>query len=332
VSTPTSIPAAPLTGVGRRPDDLWHSSFRAMASAVRVQLGLTTPRPAECHAQVRALFDEVERQCTRFDPGSDLMRANAAGDAWQPVGDRCFAAIEAAAQAHVMTGGRFDPRVLRTLADLGYTTSLAFAEGDLALPARTTAHQPARPKAPWSPGFDRSAGAVRVGPEPVDLGGIGKGLALRWSGDLLHAAGADTFLVDAGGDCLAAGAGPDATGWRIGVEDPAGGSDPVAVLSVQDAACATSSVRLRHWRVGADDVHHLIDPSTGRPGGAGLRSVTVVAPDPARAEVWSKTLFLYGELIGSAARKHGLAALWVYANGSHEFSTAMTPHVIWRRR
>jgi thiamine biosynthesis lipoprotein len=331
VSTPTSIPAAPLTGVGRTPDDLWHSTFRAMASAVRVQLGPTTPEPVQRHAQVRTLFDEVERQCTRFDPRSDLMRANAAADAWEPVGDRCFAAIGAAAEAHLMTQGLFDPRVLTTLADLGYVRSLPFADGDLSLPGPTTAHQPSRPRTPWSPGLDRSRGAVRVGAEPVDLGGIGKGLALRWAGELLHAAGADMFLLDAGGDCLAAGAGPDATGWRIGVEDPAGRSEPVAVLSIEDAACATSSVRLRHWRVGADDVHHLIDPRTGRPGGAGLRSVTVVAQDPALAEVWSKTLFLHGELIGSAAQRHGLAALWVYADGAHELSVAMTPHVIWRR-
>jgi FAD:protein FMN transferase len=332
VSSPTSIPADPLAGVGLTPDDLWHSTFRAMASPIRVQLGIDTPDPETCHAQVRHLFDEVERQCTRFNPDSDLMRANAAGESWQPVGVHCFAAIEAAARAHAMTGGVFDPRVLTTLADLGYATSLPFADGDLSVDGTVAPEKAGIPRAPWQPGLNHAACAVRVGPEPIDLGGIGKGLALRWGAALLHSAGATTFLLDAGGDCVASGAGPEGTGWSIGVEDPAGGPEPVAVLSVTDAAIATSSIRLRHWRVGGNEVHHLIDPSTGRPGGAGLCSVTVVGSDPALAEVWSKVLFLHGERIGEAARRYDIPALWVGADGSHAVSPAMAEHLIWRRR
>jgi thiamine biosynthesis lipoprotein len=78
-------------------------------------------------------------------------------------------------------------------------------------------------------------------------------------------------------------------------------------------------------------VHHLIDPRTGRPGGADLRSVTVVAADPALAEVWSKVLFLHGDGIAAQAGAHDIAALWVRADGTHEISGAMTQHVIWRR-
>jgi thiamine biosynthesis lipoprotein len=329
MSAPTSIPADPLAAVGLTPDALWHSAFRAMASPIRVQLGFDTPRPERCHVQVRELFSEVERQCTRFDPHSDLMQANQSADAWAPVGVHCFAAIEAAAEAHVLTRGVFDPRVLTTLTDLGYSSSLPFAAGDLALPGRK---RPARRQAPtWTPGLDPVERRVRIGRHPIDLGGIGKGLALRWSAALLHAAGCQTFLVDAGGDCVASGGGPEGTGWRIGVEDPAGGASPVAVLSVPDAACATSSVRLRRWRVGADEVHHLIDPRTGRPGGVDLRSVTVVAADAALAEVWSKVLFLHGGGIADEARAHELAALWVRADGTHDLSDAMTHHVIWQR-
>lgn len=52
-------------------------------------------------------------------------------------------------------------------------------------------------------------------------------------------------------------------------------------------------------------MHHLIDPTTGRPGGTGLLSVTTVASDPATAEVWSKCLFLQGaDNIAEAAASH----------------------------
>ena len=84
------------------------------------------------------------------------------------------------------------------------------------------------------------------------------------------------------------------------------------MVAVHDAAVATSSTRVRQWSVAGRGVHHLIDPRTGTPGGRGLLSVTTVDADPAAAEVWSKSLFLFGAGgIASGAAHHGLAALWV---------------------
>lgn len=342
MTSPAAIPAtAPGASPGLTPDGLWHSSFRSMASPVRVQLGWESPRPAALHAAVRRLFEDVARECTRFEPDSDLMRANAAGEDWQVVGRYCFAALLAAMDAHVMTRAMFDPRVLRTLTGLGYDRTLPFDEGVALLlddaPDDDTADADApdddapAARGPWTPGFDPARSAVRVGPEPVDLGGIGKGLALRWAAEHLRAAGTDTFLIDAGGDCVAQGGGPDGEGWRIGVEDPLGGSSPLAVLELADAACATSSTRLLSWTVGERAVHHLIDPRTGRPGGDGLRAVTVVADDPAEAEVWSKTLFLHGADIAQAAGDADADALWVYADGRLDATASARRHIIWER-
>jgi thiamine biosynthesis lipoprotein len=295
-----------------------------MASYVRVLLGADCREPADCLARVESVFAEVQRQCTRFDATSDLMRANAAGVEWHPVGGYCFAALESAAQAHERTGGLFDPRVLRTLTDLGYDRSLPFAAGGV---RRNAAPAPARGfTTRWQPGFDVSTSSVRIGPDPVDLGGIGKGLALRWAAELLDE---PTLLIDAGGDCIVRGAGPDGTGWRVGVENPRGGTEPLAVLRIRDAACATSSVRVRRWRAGSDEVHHLIDPRTARPGGDGLLAVTVIADDPADAEVLSKVLFLHGSGIAACVAELDAAAIWVDGSGAH-VSTAAEPAVLWR--
>jgi FAD:protein FMN transferase len=274
------------------------------------------------------VFAAVEAECTRFDAGSDLMRANAAGEDWQPVGRYCFAAIVEAAAAHRITAGMFDPRVLRTLCALGYDHSVPFASGALSLGSRPPAGHP--PREPWSPAFDETGGLVRVGSEPIDLGGIGKGLAVRWAAQELTTR-FRSFVIDAGGDCYLAGDGPDGDGWHVGVEDPRGGAQPVAVLAVRDAGCATSSIRLRRWTVGGTPVHHLVDPRTGLPGGAGLLSVTVVARDPAEAEVWSKVLFLHGAAgIAAAAHTRELAALWVTDDGTVATSHAVQPLLIWR--
>jgi thiamine biosynthesis lipoprotein len=271
------------------------------------------------------------------------MVANATPQEWSSVPLYCFDAIAEAARAHAETGGRFDPRVLTRLQQIGYDRTLAFTSGAVEVStadavASATSFRPfastslppvAQRRGRWQPQFDAARQAVRIGPEPIDLGGIGKGLTVRWAAQLLAGHGS-AFLVEAGGDCYLAGSGPTGDGWRVAVEDPHGGTDPVAVLNVSDLACATSSIRVRQWRVDGRRVHHLIDPRTGEPGGEGLVAVTVAGPDPAWAEVWSKSLFLAGEDgIADLCEREGLAALWVTDDGRRGKSTAMIAHVMW---
>ena len=159
-------------------------------------------------------------------------------------------------------------------------------------------------RGPWRPRFRGGPHPqVQLGREPVDLGGIGKGLGVRWAHDRLEA-DVDEFLIDAGGDIACRGGGPDGQGWLVAVENPRNGLGPLAVVALRDTACATLSITLRRWRSGGRRVHHLVDPRTGRPGGAGLLAVTVIAPDPADAEVSSKSLFLEGACgISGVARR-----------------------------
>ena len=144
---------------------------------------------------------------------------------------------------------------------------------------------------------------IRVPVQPLDTGGIGKGLALRWAArravERLPAGAA--LLLDAGGDVFAArgeAAGREtAEAWQVGVEDPlALGADdePIAVVDVAEGAIATSSVRVRNWLGPGGRVHHIIDPVTRSPATTGLLAVTVAHPDAAWAEVWTKALFLAG--------------------------------------
>ena len=303
-----------------------------MAVDVTVELVKPVGDPEASADLAEDVFRQMESSCTRFDPTSPLMLANAAGEEWHDVPPMCYAALAEAEFAHRMTLGRFDPRILRDLHALGYDRSLPFGSGpvDVASPKRIARPTTFRFRAPWNPGFDPSRSAVRIGSVPVDLGGIGKGLAVRWASEALRGC-ADAFLVEAGGDLLTAGAGPSGDGWRAAVEDPRGGEDPVAVLDVTDVACATSSIRLRSWQVDGRRVHHILDPLTGEPGGAGLLSVTVIGPDPAAAEVWSKTLFLAGrDGIGDAAQTLGLPALWADVDGTLGVSAALSDALLWR--
>jgi thiamine biosynthesis lipoprotein len=200
--------------------------------------------------------------------------------------------------------------------------------------------RPAPASAPARHGrvLDRAgrAGAVSVG-SPVDLGGIGKGLALRWAAAALDRCLATApgrtlgYLVDAGGDIVASGT-PDGTApWLVAIEDPAGGTEPVAVVAIRGrGGIATSSIRRLRWEHDGRTVHHLIDPRTGEPGGDGLAAVTVAGPDPAWAEVWSKALFLEGAAgIAATARARGIAAWWVTSDGRLEMTAAARVRTAW---
>ena len=303
--------------------------FRSMASDVRFWVVGPREGAAAQTDAAREVVEAVARTCTRFDPHSDLMRANASGRRRTVVSRPCFDALRAAYDAYLSTDGLFDPRTLRTLTAYGYDASLPFDGRSVDIPTADAA-PPRRTRRRWRPSFDEGNLEVKVGPEPIDLGGIGKGLAMSWAAAHLRGAGS-AARVEAGGDLVAIGAGPDGDGWMVGVENPSGEGDPAAVLRLVDRACATSSVRLRSWTAGGAQVHHLVDPRTGRSAESDLVSVTVVGDDPATCEVWSKSLYVVGRPgIRAAADERGLAALWVDARGYVGVSRAMRPHVAWQ--
>ena len=200
------------------------------------------------------------------------MRANRAGDDWAEVGGYCLNAVRAAALAHLATQGRFDPRVLRALLRLGYTRSRESGRSGGPIPARHAA----APSEVWLPDIDADAGRVRIGPDPVDLGGIGKGLALRWAAE--RVARVVPVPADRRGrrhrrarreprrrTVAHRRRGPP----RRGRPDRRARRDRSRLRDVLDPA--------RRWQHQGETVHHLVDPRTGRPGGAGLLAVTVVA-------------------------------------------------------
>jgi thiamine biosynthesis lipoprotein len=327
---------------------------RAMGSPLRLTVvGVPEARAGAGWEAVSASIEEIEQALSRFRPTSDLVALNArAGDPTvAPVGRWLGAALSAADRAHRVTGGAFDPRVLGDLERLGYAGSpvpgattpgatTPGAGGGMADPGPTPASACAGGLGSvfadgcWLRSDPRGRRAAVAA--PIDLGGIGKGLAIRWAMAVLErtlpelagpGAGA---LLEAGGDILAHGAAPQDGPWMIGVEHPGRGKEE-AVVTLRDGAICTSSIAVHRWRTGdGRDVHHLLDPRTGEPGGEGLLSVTVAGPDPAWAEVWSKTLFLEGARgIAQRARGLGLAAWWILEDGAMEMTPAARVQTAW---
>lgn len=310
-------PAARATGTPVR------FETRAMGSPLWLTFGVDAADWADRATAWQTVVDEfelAEAAMSRFRDTSEitmLNRAAGTGVVARPSG-RLRKALVAADRAHRLSAGRFDPRVLVDLDRLGY-------RGAPLVPERT----PAGDRPTDGRVVEREGREGLSIAHPIDLGGIGKGLALRWATDRLDQAGTRAFLLEAGGDLVTRGSDPDGMPWRIGIEDPAGGDD-LAVIAVSDLAVATSSIQVNRWVVDGRTVHHLLDPRTGEPADSGLLAVTVAGPDPAWAEVWSKVLFLGGrDAIAAEARSRGLAAWWVADDGSFEMTAAARALTIW---
>jgi thiamine biosynthesis lipoprotein len=303
------------------------------------------PDPIEAAwSAVSDTFEAAERAMSRFRDTSGLTTINrVAGTGQALTVDRLLVrALVAADRAGRLTGGRFDARVLGDLERLGYQGAPIHSGRDSLPPGgnarpdlRLVGAADARVMGDgrWLAVDIRSSRvAVEV---PVDLGGIGKGLALRWAARAIDRTGTIGpgigILLEAGGDLVGRAPSPDGSDWSIAIEDPEQRDEPKAVIRLRTGAIATSSISIHHWRdAEGRSVHHLINPETGGPGGHGLVAVTVAGPDPAWAEVWSKSLFLVGiEGIALLARSRGLACWWIRDDGQLEMTPAARIRTVW---
>jgi thiamine biosynthesis lipoprotein len=121
---------------------------------------------------------------------------------------------------------------------------------------------------------------VRLPGRGLDPCAVVKGWSVQRAAELLTAAGATRFCLNAGGDVVAGG-GP----WRVGVRHPEHADKLCTVLDLTDGAVATSA---RYERG-----DHIIDGRTGRPA-TGLLSLTVVAPTLTEADSVATAAFAMG--------------------------------------
>ena len=283
------------------------NSFPTMGTMARVV------RDVDGGVDAAAVFAEIERRLTRFDPTSDLSRLNADPRACVPAPPMLRAAIGAALRAARLSGGLVDPTVLDAVRRSGYAHSRTHV-APAALLGRLDSAPPRRPARPdpaarWRAiEVDHAAGVIRRPPGlELDLGGSAKG----WAADLVatRLGRHSRCAVDCGGDLrVVAGrrARPDAA-WEVRVRHPLTGGS-AHTLYVREGGVATSGIDARLW-VGrrGELAHHLIDPATGEPAWTGLLTVTALAATALEAEALAKAALLSGPTDGRAllAARHG---------------------------
>jgi thiamine biosynthesis lipoprotein len=152
----------------------------------------------------------------------------------------------------------------------------------------------------------------------IDLGATAKALAA----DMAARAGLDALgdgegiLVSLGGDIAFAGAAPEG-GWIVQVSDDS--NDPIDLaaesIALQGGGIASSSTRVRRWRRGGVEMHHIIDPRTGLPVRSPWRLASVVADTCVDANIASTAAVVRGVAAVEWLEELGLPARLVSTDG-----------------
>lgn len=275
--------------------------------------------PSPVRAALQAAVDEVDAQMSTWKPDSDLMRLNAASpDVWVDVPPRLMTVLEAALDIGRASDGAFDIGVGDAVAAWGFgphKASPVHILGVLAS-ANAGARRPAHEVLELDPANRR---VRKLGPSTLDLSGAAKGYGVDRLAEVAADFGISGALVAIDGELRAIGLQPDGAAWTVAIERP----DPVArapyaILTLHDAAVATSG-DYRHWvEVGDCRLSHTMDPVRGGPLGAPPASVTVVNATCMAADAWATALMVKGSLEGAElARRYGLDALFIDRGGDH---------------
>ncbi len=217
----------------------------------------------------RLLF--VDRSMTRFDPESEIGRANAAA-ARRPVrvGSHSATVLREALRWARGTGGTFDPALGKVTEIWDVVHRRTPPEGSELAELRDRRFHRA---------LEIEGERVHFAdPEvAIDLGGIAKGYAVDLAIEALREQGVQRALVNVGGDLRAIGVSEDGDAWRIGVRSAADPGRIARDLTIHDQAVATSGDYLRFFDSGGRRYHHLLDPSTAAPRTTEQHSLTIVA-------------------------------------------------------
>lgn len=254
---------------------------------------------------LQAAVDEVDAQMSVWKPDSDLMRLNRApvGE-WRAVPARLAEVLRLGLEIGRASGGAFDIGLGDAVRAWGFGPEPAAVAAirAAAAAARLPAHEVLE--------LD-GLRVCKQAPIALDLNGIAKGYGTDRLTDVLRSHCIGGALTGIDGEMRGHGLRPDGTPWVVAIEAP----DPDrraahSILTLQDAAVATSGDYRHRLVAGGRTLSHTMDPRRGAPLANSPASVTVVARSCAEADAWATALMVVGEDKGrELAGQHGLNAL-----------------------
>lgn len=289
-----------------------------MGTIVTIELASTFDQASATSEAIQSMdrafawFEEVERVCNRFDPGSELRQLTARPGVPAEAGTLLFAVLEFALAIADASGGAFDPTVGDRMERRGfnrdYRSGAAIdpsvaADGDVSF---RDVH------------IDTASRLVTIDrPLTLDLSALAKGFAVDLAAREL--ASFEDFAIEAGGDLYVSGHNAAGAPWSIGVRHPRRDREAITRVRLSDAAICTSGDYERH----AEGGHHIINPRSVDADDLGdLASVTVIAPTAMLADALATAAFVLGPVEGlRLLERHGVEGL-LYSPSLERLETA----------
>lgn len=141
---------------------------------------------------------------------------------------------------------------------------------------------------------DRQSVFLKKAGMAIDLGGLAKGYFADQIIADFKRRGAQSGLIDLGGNVLTFGPAPthDDGQWRIGIQNPfLPRGNFVTVLPTQNQSIVTSGIYERKFTLQGKTYHHIFDSQTGYPSQTDLASLTIVSEKSLTGEIWTTRLF-----------------------------------------
>jgi thiamine biosynthesis lipoprotein len=230
------------------------------------------------------------------------------------VSSRFIEALEVALRAARLTGGLVDPTVGKTMRVLGYDREFDILD---------RSGPPIEVSLERVPGWqtievDSVRSTVRV-PRGVELdfGATAKALCADRAARAIASATGAGVLVSLGGDVAIDGPPPEG-GWPLLIADDHAadsGSDGQRIV-VRAGGVATSGTTVRRWWRGVQELHHVIDPVTGRPAREKWRTASVAAGSCVDANIASTAAIVLGVRAPAWLEARGLPARLVSPDGT----------------
>jgi thiamine biosynthesis lipoprotein len=282
-------------------DLLIQVSRRAMACEFEVRFPAGThEQGTECALEALDLVDDVEGQISYFQPTSEISRVNRmAAEEPVEIGPRLFDLLSLAMRLYEETDGAYDVTSAPLWEAWGFARRAGRVPSDAQLAearSQVGGHLVELDAARRTVRFRKPG--VRI-----NLGSIGKGLALDVCAERLQSVGMADFLLHGGqSSVLARGSQQPARPqgdrsqpqlWEIGIRHPLHPTGRLGVVRLHNRALGTSGAQFQSFRHRGRRYGHILDPRSGRPA-EGVISTTVVAPLAASADALSTAFFVMG--------------------------------------
>jgi len=259
-----------------------------LGTVVSISVCVDTPESQAAVTRAFQWFREVDAQCSRFTPDSDLLQLLRQPGTPVAVNDLLFEAVRFAVNVAEDTNGALDPTIGHVMESRGFDRDHRLG---------TVVRSGITPEADVSyrdvvcDEEERTITLLR--PLVLDLGAVAKGLAIDMAAQELlpfH-----NFAIDAGGDLYLGGVNPEGLPWSVGIRHPRVDGELIDAITASDEAVCTSGDYERATGEGG----HIVDPRTGKPVTT-VASVTVVAPTAMLADAAATATFVLGPADGLA--------------------------------